>query len=52
LHFAQSLARPPDADESAALLRTLERARELFRGEKPNGEDAEFAAWTTVRERS
>jgi hypothetical protein len=46
--FRAVLARPPDTAELAALLRTFERTRELYRGEKPGGDDAELAAWTTV----
>ena len=45
--FAQFLARTPDGAESAALLRTFERAKVLYVAEKPDG-DAELAAWITV----
>jgi hypothetical protein len=45
--FRAVLARTPDGAESAALLRTFERAKVLYVAEKPDG-DAELAAWITV----
>jgi hypothetical protein len=45
--FRAVLARTPDGAESAALLRTFERAKDLFRAEKPDS-DAELAAWIAV----
>jgi hypothetical protein len=44
--FRTALSRQPDAVESAALLRVLERASEMFREAKP--ENVELAVWATV----